>query len=75
MSNPHAIGEDSFLRFIDEMNDIRARSGNRFRYRPMRKDNGVLGMHEHYAIARPTPATVPSPRFYATTTAPYGYKD
>jgi hypothetical protein len=38
------IGETALLYFIDEVNGIRARSGNRFRVRPVRKADGVLGM-------------------------------
>jgi hypothetical protein len=57
------IGEEALLYFIDELNGIRARSGNRFRLRPMRKDNGVLGMEDHYAVPRPLRPDTPSKRY------------
>lgn len=75
MSNPNGIGEDGLLRFIDEMNEIRARSGNRFRLEPCRKDNGVLGMRDHYAVPRPHPATAPSERYVTAPMPPRTYKD
>jgi hypothetical protein len=57
------IGNDGLLRFIDEMNEIRARSGQRHRYRPMDRGDGVLAMEEHFAVPPPVKATSPSPRF------------
>ena len=61
---PHnAIGEAALLHFIDQMNEIRARSGNRFRHRPVMKPSGVLGMEEHYAFPRPARPDTPSPRY------------
>lgn len=57
------IGEEALLHFIDEMNAIRARSGNRFRFRPKRNDKGVLAMAEHYAVPRPMRPDTPSERF------------
>jgi hypothetical protein len=48
-----SIGNDELLRFIDQINEIRRRSGNRFRLRPYRVSKDVLGMEEHYAIPRP----------------------
>jgi hypothetical protein len=60
---PQGIGEEGLLYFIDEVNEIRARSSNRFRMRPVRKDNGVLGMEDHYAISRPLRPDTPSERF------------
>jgi hypothetical protein len=58
--NRQGIGETALLYFIDEVNGIRARSGNRFRVRPVRKADGVLGMEDHYAIPRPRRADTPS---------------
>ena len=52
------------LRFIDEINVIRANSGNRYRFEPhMDKDRDVLTMREHLAIPRPNRADTPSPRY------------
>ena len=58
------IGNDGLLRFIDEINIIRARSGNRRRFEPsINRDTRVLEMREHDAIQRPAPADTPSPRY------------
>lgn len=58
------IGVDGLLRFIDEINEIRARSGNRYRFEPkMGKESGVLEMHEHLAIKRPADPKTRSPRY------------
>jgi hypothetical protein len=57
----NAIGEDGLLRFIDEMNAIRARSGQRWRFRPVRR-NDRLCMEEWCEIERPRPANTPSKR-------------
>ena len=59
------IGNEALLLFIDEVNVMRARSGNRMRYRPVKRSNGVLGMEEHHAIPRPSPATAYSERYSA----------
>jgi hypothetical protein len=56
------IGEDGLLRFIDEINEIRARSGQRWRLRPVRL-NGRLCADEWYEIERPLPANTPSRRY------------
>jgi hypothetical protein len=59
------IGVDGLLRFIDEINEIRAKSGNRFRFEPsMDQDRGVLEMKEHLGIPRPAEPYTPSPRYY-----------
>lgn len=43
----NAIGTDALLAFIDEINGIRASSGQRRRFRPhQRKDDGVVEMQE-----------------------------
>ena len=60
-----AIGNDGLLRFIDQINEIRARGGNRFRFRPYHVRKDVLGMQEYYAIERPRPNDTPSERFSA----------
>lgn len=58
------IGNDGLLRFIDDVNVMRARSGNRRRFRPeVRKDDGVLSMVEWDAIPRPNRPDTPSPRY------------
>lgn len=57
------IGNDALLSFIDEVNGMRARSGNRMRFRPVKLANGVLGMEEHHAIPRPAAANCYSERF------------
>lgn len=72
---PNAIGNDALLRFIDEINEIRRRSGNRFRFRPFLKDNGVIGMKEHYAIERPRHADTPSQPYAQPTNYPNRYED
>lgn len=74
MSGP-GIGNEALLRFIDDMNEIRARSGNRFRYMPVRKDSGLLGMKEHHAIERPRPADTPSQPYARPTNYPNRYED
>ena len=59
------IGNESLLAFIDEVNAMRARSGNRYRFEPhMDKDRAVLTMREHLGIPRPNRADTPSPRFH-----------
>ena len=58
------IGNDGLLRFIDDINVIRARSYQRRRFMPhMDKESGVLKMVEWDAIPRPNRADTPSPRF------------
>lgn len=58
------IGVDGLLRFIDDINEIRARTGNRYRFKPqMSKERDVLEMHEHLAIMRPADAKTRSPRY------------
>jgi hypothetical protein len=61
-SSGNAIGQDGLLRFIDEINEIRARSGQRRRFRPEWRD-GRLCMEEWYEIERPRPANTPSRRY------------
>jgi len=61
----NGIGNDELLRFIDQINEIRARSGNRFRFRPYRVTKDVLGMEEHYAVPRPLPSKTASERYSA----------
>ena len=65
--NPYGspgIGNEGLLAFIDEINDIRARAGNRYRFEPrMDPDKNVLQMREHYAIRRPADARTPSPTY------------
>jgi len=56
------IGKDGLLRFIDEINEIRARSGQRWRFRPQWRD-GKLCMEEWLEVSRPLPANTPSPRY------------
>ncbi len=64
-SNPAAIGNEGLLLFIDEVNDIRARAGNRYRFEPsVDRSSGVLKMREHLGIARPARANTPSPRYF-----------
>jgi hypothetical protein len=59
-----AIGTDALLRFIDDINVIRARSGQRRRFRPnQRKDDGVVEMVEFDEFPRPNRADTPSPRY------------
>jgi hypothetical protein len=57
------IGEDALLHFIDEINCVRARSSSRFRMRPVRKADGVLGMEDYYEIRRPMRPDTPSERY------------
>jgi hypothetical protein len=57
------IGNDGLLRFIDEINVIRARSYQRRRFKPVPRDGGVLTMVEWDAIPRPNRADTPSPRY------------
>lgn len=58
------IGNDGLLLFIDEMNDLRARSGNRYRFEPhMDRDREVLTMREVLGIPRPANAGTPSPLY------------
>jgi hypothetical protein len=54
------IGNDGLLRFIDEINVIRARSGNRYRFKPNMRHDGVLEMVEWCEIKRPDKADKPS---------------
>jgi hypothetical protein len=56
------IGEDGMLRFIDEINEIRARSGQRWRLRPVRL-NGRLCVDEWCEIEWSLPANTPSRRY------------
>ena len=59
-----AIGTDGLLRFIDDINIIRARSGQRRRFRPhQRKDDGVVEMVEYDEVKRPANPNTPSPRY------------
>lgn len=55
-----AIGNGGLLRFIDEINVIRARSSNRRRFKPFLRPDGVLAMQEYDAIRRPLRADTPS---------------
>lgn len=58
------IGNDGLLRFIDDINTLRARSHQRRRFMPhQRKTDGVLEMVEWDAIPRPNRADTPSPRY------------
>jgi hypothetical protein len=57
------IGNDGLLRFIDDINGIRARSHQRRRFKPHQQSNGVLGMIEWDAVPRPNRPDTPSPRF------------
>jgi hypothetical protein len=58
------IGNDGLLRFIDEINIIRARSGNRRRFKPsMRQSDNTLEMVEWDEITRPSRADTPSQRY------------
>ena len=58
------IGNDGLLRFIDDVNAIRASSFQRRRFMPhMRKADGVLEMIEWDAVPRPNRADTPSPRY------------
>lgn len=58
------IGTDGLLRFIDDINVIRARSGQRRRFRPnQRKDDGVVEMVEYDEVMRPADPKRPSPRY------------
>lgn len=60
----NAIGTDALLAFIDEINGIRASSGQRRRFRPhQRKDDGVVEMQEFEEYPRPADAKTPSPRY------------
>ena len=61
--NEEPIGNDGLLRFIDEINAIRARSYQRRRFKPVPRDGGVLTMVEWDAIPRPNRADTPSPRY------------
>lgn len=59
-----AIGTESLLRFIDDINVIRARSHQRRRFMPhQRKGDGVVEMVEWDAFPRPARADTPSPRY------------
>jgi hypothetical protein len=57
------IGNDGLLRFIDDINVIRARSYNRCRFIPQPRADGILTMVEWDAIPRPNRADTPSPRY------------
>jgi hypothetical protein len=58
------IGTEALLRFIDDMNVIRARSGQRRRFRPnQRKDDKVVEMVEFEEFPRPHRGDTPSPRY------------
>ena len=60
----HKIGRDGLLSLIDEVNTMRARSGQRRRFRPnLRKTDGVLEMQEFEEFPRPARADTPSPRY------------
>lgn len=59
------IGNDALLAFIDEVNGMRARAGNRYRFEPhMDKSRDVLTMREVLGIPRPSRPDTPSPRYY-----------
>ena len=58
-----AIGRDGLLILIDEINAIRARSGNRRRFRPHVGNDGVMVMHEIDEVQRPSRPDTPSPRY------------
>jgi hypothetical protein len=58
-----AIGNDGLLRFIDEINVIRARSHNRRRFRPQQRVDGVVWMQEYDEVQRPRRADTLSPRY------------
>lgn len=59
-----AIGTEALLRFIDDINVIRARSHQRRRFKPhQRKEDGVVEMVEWEAFPRPARADTPSPRY------------
>ncbi len=58
-----AIGNDGLLRFIDDINVIRARSHNRRRFRPQQRADGVVWMQEFDEVDRPRRADTPSPRY------------
>jgi len=58
------IGTDALLRFIDDINVIRAHSGQRRRFRPNQcKDDGVVEMQEYDEVMRPADPKRPSPRY------------
>lgn len=57
------IGNEGLLRFIDDVNIIRARSWNRRRFRPQRRADGVLWMQEYDEVMRPARGDTPSPRY------------
>jgi len=57
------IGNDGLLRFIDDINVIRARSYNRRRFIPQPRADGILTMVEWDAIPRPNRPDTPSPRY------------
>jgi hypothetical protein len=58
-----AIGTEALLRFIDDMNVIRARSFQRKRFRPQQRKDGVVWMQEYDEVIRPSRADTPSPRY------------
>lgn len=59
------IGNDALLAFIDEINAMRARAGNRYRFEPhMDKGRDVLMMREVLGIPRPNRSDTPSPRYF-----------
>lgn len=58
------IGTGGLLRFIDDINIIRARSGQRRRFRPhQRKDDRVVEMVEYDEVMRPADPKTLSPRY------------
>jgi hypothetical protein len=57
------IGNDGLLRFIDDINIIRARGYNRRRFRPQKRADGVFWMQEYDEVMRPSRPDTPSPRY------------
>jgi hypothetical protein len=62
-SGRFAIGNEALIAFIDEINEMRARSGNRMRFRPQRRTDGVVWMQEFDEIQRPRSAHSHSQRY------------
>ena len=61
--NSNAIGNEALVVFIDDINEIRARAGNRMRFRPQRRNDGVVWMQEWDEVQRPRSAHSPSPSY------------
>ena len=59
----NAIGTESLLYFIDEINARRAASFQRKRFRPKQRADGVVWMEEYDEVMRPQRADTPSPRY------------